>query len=226
MIRLRNRQMNHETVPGVPPLQQDDYKLKDTSPQLGERLSTTYDLVEQTYHLYVRVVKAKDLPVGSDPYAEVKLGNYRGRTRHFEKNSYPEWNQVFAFSKDRVQSSTLEVYVKDKEMFGRDDFIGKVVFDLNEVPTRVPPDSPLAPQWYRLADRRGQCSEIMVAVWMGTQADEAFPEAWHSDASSAHGEGVFNVRSKVYVSFREGASWKPNTENEDKFRADDESAME
>ncbi|CAH1416026.1 unnamed protein product [Lactuca virosa] len=199
MIRLRNRQMNHEPVPGVPPLQQDDYKLKDTSPQLGERLATTYDLVEQTYHLYVRVVKAKDLPVGSDPYVEVKLGNYRGRTRHFEKRPNPEWNQVFAFSKDRVQSSTLEVYVKDKETFGRDDYIGKVVFDLNEIPTRVPPDSPLAAQWYRLTDRRGQ-GEIMVAVWMGTQADEAFPEAWHSDASSAHGEGVFNVRSKVYVS--------------------------
>ncbi|XP_024988293.1 FT-interacting protein 1-like [Cynara cardunculus var. scolymus] len=85
-------------------------------------------------------------------------------------------------------------------MFGRDDYVGKVVFDLNEVPTRVPPDSPLAPQWYRLEDRRGQGAEIMIAVWMGTQADEAFPEAWHSDALFAQGEGVFNVRSKVYVS--------------------------
>lgn len=40
----------------------------------------------------------------------------------------------------------------------------------------------------------------MLAVWMGTQADEAFPESWHSDATSVHGEGVFNIRSKVYVS--------------------------
>ncbi|KVH97068.1 C2 calcium-dependent membrane targeting [Cynara cardunculus var. scolymus] len=201
--------MQHEPV--NPTLEQADYELKDTSPQLGERWlqggaygsersTSTYDLVEQTYHLYVRVVKAKELAVGTDPYVEVKLGNYRGRTRHFEKKTNPEWNQVFAFSKDRVQSSTLEVYVKDKEMFGRDDYVGKVVFDLNEVPTRVPPDSPLAPQWYRLEDRRGQGAEIMIAVWMGTQADEAFPEAWHSDALFAQGEGVFNVRSKVYVS--------------------------
>lgn len=88
-------------------------------------------------------------------------------------------------------------------MVGRDDYLGRVVFDMNEIPTRVPADSSLAPQWYRLEDRRGQGKvrgEIMLAVWMGTQAGEAFPEAWHSDASFVHGEGVFNIRSKVYVS--------------------------
>ncbi|GAV85694.1 C2 domain-containing protein/PRT_C domain-containing protein [Cephalotus follicularis] len=205
---------------------QDDYNLKDTNPQLGERwpngggyggrgwmsggerYTSTYDLVEQAFYIYVRVVKAKDLPPNSvtascDPYVEVKLGNYKGRTKHFEKKMNPEWNQVFSFSKDRVQSSSLEVFVKDKEMVGRDDYIGRVVFDLNEIPTRVPPDSPLAPQWYRLEDRRGEGKvrgEIMLAVWMGTQADEAFPEAWHSDAASVFGEGVYNIRSKVYVS--------------------------
>ncbi|KAL2923792.1 FT-interacting protein 1 [Bienertia sinuspersici] len=36
---------------------------------------------------------------------------------------------------------------------------------------------------------------------MGTQADEAFPEAWHTEAASVvSGEGVYNIRSKVYVS--------------------------
>jgi hypothetical protein len=174
----------------------------------GERYASTFDLVEQMSYLYVRVVKAKDLPPSSitgscDPYVEVKLGNYKGRTRHFEKKMNPEWNQVFAFSKERMQSLVLEVFVKDKEMVGRDDYLGRVVFDLNEVPTRVPPDSPLAPQWYRLEDRRGEGKvrgDIMLAVWMGTQADEAFPEAWHSDAASVYGEGALNIRSKVYVS--------------------------
>lgn len=204
---------------------QEDYKLKDTHPQLGERwphggvrggggwissdrVTSTYDLVEQMYYLYVRVVKAKDLPTnavtgGCDPYVEVKLGNYKGKTMHFEKKTNPEWHQVFAFSKDKIQSSVLEVYVRERDMVSRDDYLGKVVFDMNEVPTRVPPDSPLAPQWYRLEDRRGDSKvkgEVMLAVWMGTQADEAFPEAWHSDAATVHGEGVFNIRSKVYVS--------------------------
>ncbi|KAL6125084.1 hypothetical protein ACLB2K_077592 [Fragaria x ananassa] len=212
--------------PQGPHSHEEDYDLKDTNPQLGERwpsggayggrgwmsggerFASTYDLVEQMFYLYIRVVKAKDLPPSSitascDPYVEVKLGNYKGRTKHFERKMNPEWNQVFAFSKDRIQSSVLEVFVKDKEMIGRDDYLGRVVFDLNEIPTRVPPDSQLAPQWYRLEHRRGVGKvrgEIMVAVWMGTQADEAFPDAWHSDAAAVFGEGVHNIRSKVYVS--------------------------
>uniref|UniRef100_A0A1S4CJI2 Protein QUIRKY-like n=1 Tax=Nicotiana tabacum TaxID=4097 RepID=A0A1S4CJI2_TOBAC len=174
----------------------------------SDRVTSTYDLVEQMHFLYVRVVKARDLPpnpvTGScDPYVEVKLGNYKGKTKHFDKKVNPEWKQVFAFSKEKIQSSILEVFVRDKEMVQRDDYLGKVVFDMNEVPTRVPPDSPLAPQWYRLVDRRGESKvrgEVMLAVWMGTQADEAFSEAWHADAASVHGEGVHSVRSKVYVS--------------------------
>ncbi|MBA0694252.1 hypothetical protein Goari_004568 [Gossypium aridum] len=35
---------------------------------------------------------------------------------------------------------------------------------------------------------------------MGTQADEAFPDAWHSDAASVGPDGVTNIRSKVYLS--------------------------
>ncbi|KAJ6964716.1 FT-interacting protein 1 [Populus alba x Populus x berolinensis] len=183
----------HAANPSAHSSDLDDLNMKDTGPQLGERwpsggayggrgwvngerYASTYDLVEQVSYLYVRIVKAKDLPSSSitascDPY--------------------------------RIQSSVLEVFVKDKEMVGRDDYLGRVVFDLNEVPTRVPPDSPLAPQWYRLEDRRGEGKvrgEIMLAVWMGTQADEAFPDAWHSDAASVYGEGVLNMRSKVYVS--------------------------
>ncbi|XP_057473314.1 FT-interacting protein 3-like [Actinidia eriantha] len=191
----------------------EEFALKETSPKIagagitgGDKLSCTYDLVEQMNYLYVRVVKAKDLPGkdvtgGCDPYVEVKLGNYKGVTRHFEKKSNPEWNHVFAFSQDRLQASFLEVVVKDKDVV-IDDFIGRIQFDLSEVPKRVPPDSPLAPQWYRLEDRRGdkiRHGEIMLAVWKGTQADEAFPDAWHSDAATVSREGVTNIRGKVYL---------------------------
>ena len=53
----------------------------------------------QMRYLYVRVVRARDLPpsgvtAGCDPYVEIKLGNYKGQTRHFERKTNPEWNQV------------------------------------------------------------------------------------------------------------------------------------
>ncbi|OMO49901.1 C2 calcium-dependent membrane targeting [Corchorus olitorius] len=63
------------------PPQAVDFALKETSPNIGagqvegDKLSCTYDLVEQMQYLYVRVVKAKDLPGkdvtgGCDPYVE------------------------------------------------------------------------------------------------------------------------------------------------------------
>ncbi|KAG6784762.1 hypothetical protein POTOM_010468 [Populus tomentosa] len=199
-----------------------DYTPKETSPFLGggqivggrvirgDRPASTYDLVEQMKYLFVRIVKARDLPTmdvtGSlDPYVEVKVGNYKGTTKHFEKKQNPEWNEVFAFARDRMQSSVLEVLVKDKDLI-KDDFVGIVRFDLHEVPTRVPPDSPLASEWYRLEDKKGEKSkaELMLAVWYGTQADEAFPDAWHSDAISPDSSSIIStlIRSKVYHSPR------------------------
>lgn len=197
-----------------------DYALKETSPFLGggrvvggrvirtdKTASCTYDLVEQMQFLFVRVVKARELPAmdvtGSlDPFVEVRIGNYKGITKHIEKQQNPHWNVVFAFSRERMQASLLEVVVKDKDLV-KDDFVGLVRFDLNEVPMRVPPDSPLAPEWYRLEDKKGDKikGELMLAVWIGTQADEAFPDAWLSDAATpidSSAAALAAIRSKVY----------------------------
>jgi len=202
-----------------------DLGVKEISPTLGggkivggrvmrgskPATSSSYDLVESMKYLFVRVVKARELPsmdiTGSlDPYVEVKIGNFRGTTNHFEKNQNPEWNKVFAFAEENQQSSILEVSVKDKDRIS-DDFVGRVWFDLHEIPTRIPPDSPLAPQWYRIEKKNGEKKgELMLAVWRGTQADEAFQDAWHSDAVvTPDGSTISNysqIRSKVYMSPR------------------------
>ncbi|CAM8885449.1 unnamed protein product [Rhodiola kirilowii] len=197
--------------------QQPDYAIKETSPFLGggrvvggrvirgNKTEGTYDLVERMHFLYVRVVKARDLPVkdltGSlDPFVEVRVGNYKGITKHLEKDQNPEWHAVFAFAKDQMQATVLEVRVKDKDLL-KDDFVGLARFDLNEIPMRVPPDSPLAPEWYRLIDKKGDRikGELMLAIWIGTQADEAFSNASHSDSASAlDGASSVLLRSKVY----------------------------
>ena len=196
-----------------------DHAVKETSPVLGggkvvggrvirgNMPASTYDLVEPMRYLFVRVVKARDLPsmdvTGSlDPYVVVKVGNFKGTTSHFEKKQNPEWNEVFAFAEDNLQSSILEVVVKDKDMV-LDDIVGNVRFNLYDVPRRVPPDSPLAPEWYRIENKSGEKKngELMLAVWFGTQADEAFPDAWHSDAISPSGSSSAHyaqLRSKVY----------------------------
>ncbi|CAL9079179.1 unnamed protein product [Musa textilis] len=195
-----------------------DYALKETSPFLGggqivggrviraEKPASTYDLVEQMQYLFVRVVKARYLPAmdvtGSlDPYVEVKVGNYKGITKHFEKKQNPEWNEVFAFSREHMQASILEVVIKDKDLL-KDDFVGIIRFDLHDVPIRVPPDSPLAPEWYRLEGRKGDKTkgELMLAVWIGTQSDESFPDAWHSDAAAYFDASsvISHIKSKVY----------------------------
>uniref|UniRef100_A0A6N2KFA4 C2 domain-containing protein n=1 Tax=Salix viminalis TaxID=40686 RepID=A0A6N2KFA4_SALVM len=181
-----------------------EFPLKKTSPRLGggrlnrDKTSSTYDLIELMQYLYVRVVKAKDNMCfgGGEVVAEVKLGNYRGVTKKVISSSNVEWGQVFAFSKDCIQSSMVEVFVKHGN---KDDYLGHVWFDLNEVPRRVPPDSPLAPQWYRMEDKKGDKSkggEVMMSIWFGTQADEAFSEAWHSKAANMHYEGLYSIKSK------------------------------
>ncbi|KAJ6946277.1 FT-interacting protein 1 [Populus alba x Populus x berolinensis] len=146
-----------------------------------------------------------DVTGSLDPFVEVRIGNYRGITKHFEKKQNPEWNQVFAFSRERMQASVLEVVIKDKDLL-KDDFVGVIRFDINEVPLRVPPDSPLAPEWYRLEDKKGEKikGELMLAVWIGTQADEAFPDAWHSDAAQDLVPSEKNRFPEVYVKVQIG----------------------
>ncbi|KAI0519566.1 hypothetical protein KFK09_007017 [Dendrobium nobile] len=190
-------------------LSPEECSLKETSRHLGfggrERLTPKYDLVEQMLFIYVRAVRAKDLPCNDgnencNYYVEAKVGNFRRITRHLDDKASLEWNQVFTFSKDLNHASILEVAVKNKDCT-KEETAGVVLFDLNEIPDRVPPDSPLAPQWYKLEDRHGNnVGEVMLAVWIGTQADEAFPEAWHFDIASISDGGLVNLRSKVYVS--------------------------
>ncbi|XP_071720760.1 FT-interacting protein 3-like [Rutidosis leptorrhynchoides] len=190
----------------------EEFSLKETRPSLGggrvpgnERFGTAFDLVEQMHYMYIRIVKARNLSSkkgnSPSPFVEFKLGTFIACTKHFVKNPNPEWNQVFAFPKDRIQSLTLELNVKDKDDSSEDNSIGGISFDINELPVRAPPDSPLAPQWYRL-DNRVNGGELMVVVWMGTQADESFPDSCHLDAILVDGDGVTNVRSKVYLSPR------------------------
>jgi hypothetical protein len=166
----------------------------------GNKLTRRYNLVEEMKFLFVRVVKVIDFPNIPNLYIEVKLGNMKATTIYLENKL--SWNQVFAFENDKIHADNLDVLVKDKTM-PIDMFIGRVQFIVGEILKRVPPESSLAPQWYRLEDQTGANlvrGAIMLSLWFGTQEDEYFPQAWCSDATKISGDSVGYTRSKVYMS--------------------------
>jgi hypothetical protein len=93
------------------------------------------------YFIYISQIGLADL------YVELMLGNYKATTKFLEKKSNPEWDQVFAFKEEQIQASEFEIVVKNRADVSS-EIIGKLSFTISEAPLRVPPDSPLAPQWY------------------------------------------------------------------------------
>lgn len=195
--------------------QKVDFNVKEISPNIGARsitgnvgITTDTDLVEIRLFLFVRIVRARDL-FGhyGDPYVELRVGRFKGTTLCFRSsNSEPEWNQVFALDKAQIEAEaeeTLEIFVKHN-ISRYDEYMGRISFVVSDVPTRFPTDSPLAAQWCGLVDQRGQrCrGELMISCWVGTQVDEAFPEAWHlylGAASSISIHNIANTRSQIYL---------------------------
>ncbi|KAJ8431359.1 hypothetical protein Cgig2_002082 [Carnegiea gigantea] len=159
---------------------------------------TGHDLVDRMPFLYVRVVKAKLANPDPDSLVSAKLVIGTHSITTTSQTNDKDWDQVFAFDKEGLNSSSLEVSIRTEKKGAEDKIedacLGTISFDLQEVPKRVPPDSPLAPQWYSLEGSEG--NDVMVAVWLGTQADEAFQEAWQS-----HSGGLIpETRAKVYLS--------------------------
>ncbi|KAF2319428.1 hypothetical protein GH714_015756 [Hevea brasiliensis] len=167
----------------------EDSSVKEIKPNIDGGIATSNNkltLVEQLNFLYVRIVGCSNLPGNKltgtcDPFIELKIGNYKGTTKCIQNTSNPVWNQVFAFSKDRLQAHTLEIFVRDKALVN-DEIIGLISFAISDVPTRLPWDSP----WHH----------------NGNQADDAFSVAWHSDAANVRGESAANTRPKIYYSPR------------------------
>ncbi|KAG9129481.1 hypothetical protein Leryth_013076 [Lithospermum erythrorhizon] len=166
--------------------------------------SQPYDLVEPMQYLFIRIVKARNISPSESPFVKIRSASHFVRSKPAVQSPHeppvnPEWNQVFALTHNKSESmnSTLEISVWDTPS---ESFLGGVCFDLSDVPVRDPPDSPLAPQWYHLDggggdDHNRVSGDIQVSVWIGTQADEAFPESVSSDLPN-----VQHTRPKVYQS--------------------------
>ncbi|KAK1305867.1 hypothetical protein QJS10_CPA10g00594 [Acorus calamus] len=177
MTQAESRRVNGEFTPRVIPGR--------FSGEGGERTPypPTYDLVEPMQYLFVRVVKARGLATAAchceAQYVKVRCGGHVVRSRpsiaRAEAVGAAEWNQVFAinYSRPELAGPTLELSIWD----GRSDaFLGGGGAAAEN-------------------QRHPVSGEIMVSVWIGTQADDAFAESWSSDAPC-----IAYTRSKVYQS--------------------------
>ncbi|XP_059668598.1 multiple C2 domain and transmembrane region protein 16 [Cornus florida] len=153
---------------------------------------TSFDLVDKMHYLFVRVLKARSLHTNSNPIVKIAASGSQVVSKPARRTQLFEWDQTFAFGHDTPDSSSsiLEISLWDAH-----NFLGGLCFDVTEIPLRDPPDSPLAPQWYRLEGGGVHGGHLMLATWLGTQADEAFPEAWKTDTA-----GNPTSQSKVYQS--------------------------
>ncbi|KAL6507819.1 Multiple C2 domain and transmembrane region protein 16 [Orobanche gracilis] len=170
--------------------------LSDQSDRSSSIEPSSFDLVEKMHYLFVRVVKARSLPTAGSPVVKIAVSGCQVISNPARKTTSFDWDQTFAFNRDSPDSSTiLEVSVWDPLGDDGHDFLGGICFDVGEIPLRDPPDSPLAPQWYRLEGGGAHNGDLMLATWIGTQADDSFPDAWKTDTV-----GNPNSRSKVYQS--------------------------
>ncbi|XP_060769390.1 ras GTPase-activating protein 4 isoform X3 [Neoarius graeffei] len=101
--------------------------------------------------LRCRVLEARDLAKkdrngASDPFVRVR---YNGKTHEsavVKKSCYPRWNESFEFElDDTLADSPLSVEVWDWDLVSRNDFLGKVLFNINRLHSAQQEEG-----WFRL----------------------------------------------------------------------------
>ncbi|KAI4311851.1 hypothetical protein MLD38_036714 [Melastoma candidum] len=132
--------------------------------------------------LYVCVIEARNIlamnPNGlRDPYATLRLGRYRFRTKVVKKSLNPVWREEFSFRVDDLKDD-LVITIRDVDKYFNNDFVGYVkipvfrVFDAD--------NGSLGTAWYALRPKNKKskdkdCGEILLAIYFAQSG--AFSES-------------------------------------------------
>ncbi|XP_051888171.1 rasGAP-activating-like protein 1 [Pristis pectinata] len=94
---------------------------------------------QQTKVLKCHLIEARDLAPRdisgtSDPFARVVFNNKTAETATIKKTRFPHWNEVFEFELEDdkpMEDMMFTVEVWDWDMVGKNDFLGKIDFNLD-----------------------------------------------------------------------------------------------
>ncbi|XP_078083547.1 RAS protein activator like 1 [Mustelus asterias] len=95
-----------------------------------------------------RDLAPRDISGTSDPFARVVFNNKTTETATIKKTRFPHWNEVFEFELEDglpTEGMSFTVEVWDWDMVGKNDFLGKVDFNLDALQK-----TQMAKGWFRL----------------------------------------------------------------------------
>ncbi|XP_067861992.1 rasGAP-activating-like protein 1 [Heptranchias perlo] len=95
-----------------------------------------------------RDLAPRDISGTSDPFARVIFNHKTTETATIKKTRFPHWNEVFEFELEdglTTEGMTFTVEVWDWDMVGKNDFLGKIDFNLDALQK-----SQMVKGWFRL----------------------------------------------------------------------------
>uniref|UniRef100_A0A673IRW2 Ras GTPase-activating protein 4-like n=1 Tax=Sinocyclocheilus rhinocerous TaxID=307959 RepID=A0A673IRW2_9TELE len=106
--------------------------------------------------LEARDLAKKDRNGASDPFVRVRYNGKTYESAVVKKSCYPRWNESFEFELDETLADTglLSVEVWDWDLVSRNDFLGKVLFNINKLQSAQQEEG-----WFRLGPDKSKHSE-------------------------------------------------------------------
>ncbi|XP_026897800.1 ras GTPase-activating protein 4B isoform X2 [Acinonyx jubatus] len=106
--------------------------------------------------LEARDLAPKDRNGASDPFVRVRYSGRTQETSIVKKSRYPRWNEMFEFELEEGAAEVLCVEAWDWDLVSRNDFLGKVVFNVQKLCAAQKEEG-----WFRLQpdqskNRRGE----------------------------------------------------------------------